>query len=216
MRITDNSSQELKKNKSNTRQKADLSQKKEAILTLFQKNEGDLVPHHKIHSHISSGTYCAERDGTRIARYVYAVNNIVKCQTNGEYEIKSFKGKGYILRKKKVSRTTQHQSLQCGDLSIDMNLCHIVFKGILVPLTPQEYYLAELLFIKRNTIVTRHEMMQYLYRGFVEPNVKIIDVLICKIRKKLDAIYPNGSSYIRKEWGSGYSLSTNANDVHES
>ena len=44
-----------------------------------------------------------------------------------------------------------------------------------------------------------------LYRGINEPQLKIIDVFLCKLRKKL-AQATGGNHYIETVWGRGYML----------
>lgn len=74
--------------------------------------------------------------------------------------------------------------------------------GILVKLTRKEFQLMELLTV-RGDIVTRDEVFDYLYAGQEIPEVKILDVFICKIRGKLRR---SGLDLIRTVWGRGYTV----------
>ena len=47
--------------------------------------------------------------------------------------------------------------------------------------------------------------LNHLYGGRDEPELKIIDVFICKLRKKL-ANAAKGNNYIETVWGRGYVL----------
>ena len=47
--------------------------------------------------------------------------------------------------------------------------------------------------------------LNHLYGGMDEPELKIIDVFICKLRKKLAAAI-DGDNYIETVWGRGYVL----------
>ena len=63
----------------------------------------------------------------------------------------------------------------------------------------------ELLALRKGTTLTKEMFMDHLYRGKDEPKRKIIDVFICKLRKKLAAA-TSGDTYIETVWGSGYAL----------
>jgi two-component system cell cycle response regulator CtrA len=51
--------------------------------------------------------------------------------------------------------------------------------------------------------------MNHLYGGMAEPELKIIDVFVCKLRKKLTAATA-GENYIETVWGRGYVLHDSA------
>ena len=63
----------------------------------------------------------------------------------------------------------------------------------------------ELLSLRKGTTLTKEMFLNHLYGGMDEPELKIIDVFICKLRKKL-AIASNGRNYIETVWGRGYVL----------
>ncbi len=72
-------------------------------------------------------------------------------------------------------------------------------------LTGKEYGILELLSLRKGTTLTKEMFLNHLYGGMDEPEVKIIDVFICKLRKKL-AESTDGSNYIETVWGRGYVL----------
>ena len=74
-----------------------------------------------------------------------------------------------------------------------------------VQLTGKEYAILELLTVQKHTIVTREMLLRHLYGGRDEPALKIIDVFVCKLRKKL-AQATGGDHYIETVWGRGYML----------
>ena len=74
-----------------------------------------------------------------------------------------------------------------------------------VQLTGKEYAILELLTVQKDTIVTREMLLRHLYGGRDEPELKIIDVFVCKLRNKL-AHATGGDHYIEKVWGRGYML----------
>jgi endonuclease/exonuclease/phosphatase (EEP) superfamily protein YafD len=54
-----------------------------------------------------------------------------------------------------------------------------------VHLTGKEYQMLELLSLRKGTTLTKEMFLNHLYGGMDEPELKIIDVFICKLRKKL-------------------------------
>jgi O-acetylhomoserine (thiol)-lyase len=77
--------------------------------------------------------------------------------------------------------------------------------GNRVHLTGKEYQMLELLSLRKGTTLTKEMFLNHLYGGMDEPELKIIDVFICKLRKKL-ALACGGENYIETVWGRGYVL----------
>ena len=72
-------------------------------------------------------------------------------------------------------------------------------------LTGKEYAILELLSFRKGTTLTKEMMLNHLYGGIDEPELKIIDVFVCKLRKKL-ALATGGKHHIETVWGRGYVL----------
>ncbi len=72
-------------------------------------------------------------------------------------------------------------------------------------LTGKEYGILELLSLRKGATLTKEMFLNHLYGGMDEPEVKIIDVFICKLRKKIEKA-TNGESCIETVWGRGYVL----------
>jgi len=72
-------------------------------------------------------------------------------------------------------------------------------------LTTKEYDILELLSLRKGTTVTKEMFLNHLYGGKDEPALKVIDVFICKLRKKLSKA-TGGEQYIETVWGRGYVL----------
>ena len=83
-----------------------------------------------------------------------------------------------------------------------------------VHLTGKEYQMLELLSLRKGTTLTKEMFLNHLYGGMDEPELKIIDVFICKLRKKL-ANAAGGKNYIETVWGRGYVLRENAPPMGE-
>jgi len=74
-------------------------------------------------------------------------------------------------------------------------------------LTNKEYAILELLAMRKGSILTKEMFLNHLYGGIDEPDLKIIDVFICKLRKKL--MDTTGVNFIETVWGRGYILKEN-------
>lgn len=74
-----------------------------------------------------------------------------------------------------------------------------------VHLTSKEYAILELLALRKGTLITKEMFLNHLYGGIDEPDLKIIDVFVCKLRKKLEEA-TDGINFIETVWGRGYIL----------
>src|SRR6202007_2136588 len=92
-----------------------------------------------------------------------------------------------------------------GDLVVNLDQKTVEVAGVRVHLTSKEYQMLELLSLRKGTTLTKEMFLNHLYGGMDEPELKIIDVFICKLRKKL-AMANTGQHYIETVWGRGYVL----------
>jgi len=93
-------------------------------------------------------------------------------------------------------------TLSVGDLTLNLASREVSVGGIPVHLTGKEYAVLELLTLRRGTVLTKEAFLNHLYGGMDEPEVKIIDVFICKLRKKL--AQAGADNLIGTVWGRGY------------
>ena len=99
-----------------------------------------------------------------------------------------------------------HQSrIRTGDLVVDLETRVVRADGKPVLLTGKEYTILELLSRRKGVTVTKEMFLGYLYGGKDETELKIIDVFVCRLRKKL-AQATGGKHYIETVWGRGYRL----------
>jgi two-component system cell cycle response regulator CtrA len=110
-----------------------------------------------------------------------------------------------------VRRSLGHSEtvIVTGKLSVNLDSRTVEAKGVRVPLTAREYQILELLSLRKGATLSKDLLMDHLYGGMDEPAAKIIDVFICKLRKKLACVC-DGEQYIRTVWGSGYRLDDTA------
>src|ERR1700716_1272750 len=90
-----------------------------------------------------------------------------------------------------------------GDLAGNLDSKTVTINGEHVHLTVKEYQMLELLSLRKGVTLTKEMFLNHLYGGMDEPELKIIDVFICKLRKKL-ANASDGRNYIETVWGRGY------------
>jgi two-component system, cell cycle response regulator CtrA len=125
-----------------------------------------------------------------------------------DYMTKPFHKTELIARVHAIVRRSQGHAqsiVQTGDLIVNVEAKTVHIKEVRVNLTGKEYRMLELLSLRRGTTITKEMFLSQLYGGMDEPEIKIIDVFMCKIRKKL-AIASGGKDYIETVWGRGYLL----------
>jgi two-component system cell cycle response regulator CtrA len=106
-----------------------------------------------------------------------------------------------------VRRSKGHAQsvIETGDLKVNLDAKTVEIGGQRVYLTSKEYQMLELLALRKGSTLTKEMFLNHLYGGMDEPEMKIIDVFICKLRKKL-ATACEGQHYIETVWGRGYTL----------
>jgi two-component system, cell cycle response regulator CtrA len=106
-----------------------------------------------------------------------------------------------------VRRSKGHPEsvIRTGRLSVNLGARTVEVDGQPIHLTGKEYGILELLSLRKGTTLTKEMFLNHLYGGMDEPELKIIDVFICKLRKKL-ATATGGENCIETVWGRGYVL----------
>lgn len=106
-----------------------------------------------------------------------------------------------------VRRSKGHAQsiIETGLVCVNLDAKTVEVEGKTVHLTGKEYQMLELLSLRKGTTLTKEMFLNHLYGGMDEPELKIIDVFICKLRKKL-ALACGGENYIETVWGRGYVL----------
>lgn len=106
-----------------------------------------------------------------------------------------------------VRRSKGHAEsvIRTGDIIVNLDAKTVEVNNNRVHLTGKEYQMFELLSLRKGTTLTKEMFLNHLYGGMDEPELKIIDVFICKLRKKL-ANATGGDHFIETVWGRGYVL----------
>ena len=105
----------------------------------------------------------------------------------------------------RLSEGYRESATRTGELAVNLDARVVSVDNQPVHLTGKEYAILELLTLQKGTIVTREMLLNHLYGGMDEPELKIIDVFVCKLRKKL-AQATGGDHYIETVWSRGYML----------
>ena len=125
-----------------------------------------------------------------------------------DYLTKPFDKRELIARIQAIVRRSKGHSesiIRTGRLAVNLDTRTVEVDSQPIHLTGKEYGILELLSLRKGTTLTKEMFLNHLYGGIDEPELKIIDVFVCKLRKKL-ASATQGVNYIETVWGRGYVL----------
>ena len=125
-----------------------------------------------------------------------------------DFLTKPFDRRELIARIQAIVRRAKGHSesvIRTGKLLVNLDSRTVDVDGQPLRLTGKEYGILELLSLRKGTTLTKEMFLNHLYGGMDEPELKIIDVFVCKLRKKL-AQATGGENYIETVWGRGYVL----------
>jgi len=133
-----------------------------------------------------------------------------------DYMTKPFHREELVARIQAIIRRSKGHSqavIRTGKMVVNIDARSVEVDGKPVNLTGKEYQILELLSLRKGTTLTKEMFLNHLYGGMDEPELKIIDVFICKLRKKLSEAL-KGDSHIETVWGRGYVLRDPQESVH--
>jgi two-component system cell cycle response regulator CtrA len=125
-----------------------------------------------------------------------------------DYLTKPFHREELVARIHAIIRRSKGHSqsvIGTGKIEVNLDAKTVAVGKKPVHLTGKEYQMLELLSLRKGTTLTKEMFLNHLYGGMDEPELKIIDVFICKLRKKLSNA-TDGENYIETVWGRGYVL----------
>ena len=125
-----------------------------------------------------------------------------------DFLAKPFDRRELIARIQAIVRRAKGHSesvIRTGKLVVNLDSRTVEAEGSPLHLTGKEYGILELLSLRKGTTLTKEMFLNHLYGGMDEPELKIIDVFVCKLRKKL-SVATHGDNYIETVWGRGYVL----------
>ncbi len=125
-----------------------------------------------------------------------------------DYLTKPFDKRELVARVQAIVRRSKGHAdsvIKTGKLEVNLDARTVEVGAKPVHLTGKEYGILELLSLRKGTTLTKEMFLNHLYGGMDEPELKIIDVFVCKLRKKLSQA-SEGANYIETVWGRGYVL----------
>jgi two-component system cell cycle response regulator CtrA len=125
-----------------------------------------------------------------------------------DYMIKPFHREELVARIHAIIRRSKGHAqsiIKTGVIAVNLDAKTVEVDSSPVHLTGKEYQMLELLSLRKGTTLTKEMFLNHLYGGMDEPELKIIDVFICKLRKKLSEA-TGGDNHIETVWGRGYVL----------
>lgn len=125
-----------------------------------------------------------------------------------DYLTKPFHREELVARIHAIIRRSKGHAqsiIKTGSINVNLDAKTVDVDGASVHLTGKEYQMLELLSLRKGTTLTKEMFLNHLYGGMDEPELKIIDVFICKLRKKLGEA-TGGENFIETVWGRGYVL----------
>ena len=131
-----------------------------------------------------------------------------------DYLTKPFDKRDLIARIHAIVRRSKGHSvsvIRTGKLTVNLDTRTAEVDSQPLHLTGKEYGILELLALRKGATLTKEMFLNHLYGGTEEPEIKIIDVFVCKLRKKLSLC---GENYIHTVWGRGYVLRDPGTEKH--
>ena len=125
-----------------------------------------------------------------------------------DYLTKPFQREELVARIHAIVRRSKGHAqsiIWTGKVAVNLDAKTVEVEGKTVHLTGKEYQMLELLSLRKGSTLTKEMFLNHLYGGMDEPELKIIDVFICKLRKKIAQATDN-ENYIQTVWGRGYVL----------
>ncbi len=126
-----------------------------------------------------------------------------------DYVTKPFNNGELLARVEAIVRRFKGYSesiIRINDLEINLDSNIVTVEGNHIDLTNKEYSILKILAMKKGQVLSKKDLLDELYSGIDEPDIKIIDVFVCKLRKKLVDASSNKKDLIETIWGIGYSL----------
>lgn len=126
-----------------------------------------------------------------------------------DYMTKPFHRDELVVRLGALVRRSKGHALSIittGNLAVNISAKTVLVDGLEVSFTGKEYQILELLALRKGMTLVKEQFLNHLYGGLDEPEPKIIDVFICKIRRKMMEATQGRESFIETVWGRGYVL----------
>lgn len=153
------------------------------------------------------------RSGSRIPVLMLTAKDTVDDRVDGleagadDYLVKPFAVAELLARVRVLLRRGRHQGdtlVTWTDIEVDTGTRSVKRAGKVIHLTPKEYQVLEYMIIRVGVVVTRQELFEQVYAHESEANSNVVDVLIGRLRRKLQA--PGLPQVLHTRRGYGYQL----------
>jgi two-component system OmpR family response regulator len=125
-----------------------------------------------------------------------------------DYMIKPFAFSELLARIQGLIRRStgavESARISAGNLSIDLLKREATLSGKMIDLQPREFSLLEFLVRNAGRIVSKTMILEHIWDYSFDPQTNVVDVLICRLRSKLDK--EGVQKIIRTVRGAGYVL----------
>lgn len=124
-----------------------------------------------------------------------------------DFMVKPFDKGELIARAQAVvrrSKARRQSIMQVGSVSLNLDTREVMVSGAPVRFTGKEFAILELLILRKGTTLSKEALLSHLYNGMDEPEMKVIDVFVCKVRKKL--ALAGAPDFVGTVWGMGYTV----------
>ncbi len=126
-----------------------------------------------------------------------------------DYLTKPFDKRELLARLQAIVRRSKGHAqsvIKTGPITVNLDSRTVEVDSKPLHLTGKEYGIIELLSLRKGSTLTKEMFLNHLYGGMDEPELKIIDVFVCKLRKKMGKLLPEAENCIETVWGRGYVL----------
>jgi two-component system, cell cycle response regulator CtrA len=179
--------------------------------------EGDLAAAERIRAAIAPESFVVEtaesgEDALELAKvydFDIAVLGVRLPDMAGAELLRRMRAAELIARLRAIVRRSKGHAasvIRTGRLALDLASRTVEIDGKPLSVTPKEYGILELLSLRRGKTLTKDMFLDHLYGGMDEPERKIVDVFICKLRKKIAKVAGEAEIGIHTVWGQGYTL----------
>jgi signal transduction histidine kinase len=112
---------------------------------------------------------------------------------------------------RRSAKPVEANRVTCGDLVVDLRERKVRRGGQTIELQPKEYTLLEYLLRHRGRTVSKTMIMEHVWDLHFDPQTNVVDVLVCRLRNKIDKTFPQ--KLIQTIRGIGYII--DAMDISE-
>lgn len=111
-----------------------------------------------------------------------------------------------IMRRTGAPKETvqpKSQSIENGDLKLDLDSRRLFILGREINLTAREFELLELFVTNPNKVFSRERLLELVWGADYPGDLRTVDVHVRRLREKIE-VNPSEPKYVHTKWGVGY------------